>query len=381
MESVYRMEMRIQKPTFNISTNFLANGENPARLSISTDFGAVGRPLLPAWLQQRYESSMKIKFLSSWGRKFLPEYTKVGDVEFTRDPNCRDYDWLVVYDEMPRSDKKYDVYCPREHTILITQEPAIIKVQPPCYTHQFRYMLTTLSPAICRHPGYRRGAGSLIGMTGHPFEKLLTEPERSKSKLISAVCARKLMTHTDHSKRHALFEYLLANLPGFVWKGKNISPLKHKYEALDDFKYHIAVENTVCDYHWTEKVSDSIMSLCLTFYSGDPKLEQVLPPDCFIRIPIDDPPRALAIIQEAIDNNEYEKRLPAIRAARRLLLERYNIYSQILSVIAEHEQKYGESPRPAEPWKLCERHYLRRNPLNLIAEGWYMLRVHSLRKK
>jgi hypothetical protein len=217
-------------------------------------------------------------------------------------------------------------------------------------------------------------------MTGHPFEKLLTEPERPKSKLISAVCARKLMTHTDHSKRHALFEYLLANLPGFVWKGKNISPLKHKYEALDDFKYHIAVENTVCDYHWTEKVSDSIMSLCLTFYSGDPKLEQVLPPDCFIRIPIDDPPRALAIIQEAIDNNEYEKRLPAIRAARRLLLERYNIYSQILSIISEHDQKYGTSPRPDKPWQLCERHYLRRNPLNLLSEGWHLLRVHHLRK-
>ncbi len=322
---------------------------------------------------------MKIKFLSSWSDRWLPNSVKLGDVEFTRDSECRDYDWLVVYDELPRREKVHEVYCPKEQTILITQEPAIIKRQPPCYTHQFGYMLTTLSPAICRHPGYRRGAGCLLGMTGHPFEELITAPERPKSKLISAVCSRKLMTHTEHNKRHQLFEYLLENLPEFTWRGQGINPIDHKYQALDDYKYHIAVENSTTDYHWTEKPADSIMSLCLTFYSGDPKLGQVLPPEAFIRIPVDDPPRALAIIQEAIANNEYEKRLPAIREARRLLIERYNTYSQILSVIAEHEQKYGIGERPTEPWKLYERHYLRRNPLNLLGEAWHLLRTCRMR--
>lgn len=317
---------------------------------------------------------MKIKIISSWGTSWLQGYLKLGDVEFVRDPECTDYDWLVVYDEIPRKHKYIDVHCPREHTILVTQEPPVIKIHARCYTTQFRYMLTTHDPGICRHPGYRRGAGILTDKTGYPFEELAKFPERPKSKLISAVCARKLMTHTNHNKRHHLFEYLLANLPDFTWKGKNISPISMKYEALDDYKYHVAVENTVLDYHWTEKVTDSIMSLCLTFYSGDPKLEQVLPPESFIRIPIDDPPKALAIIQEAIANNEYEKRLPAIREARRLLVERYNLYQQILSVIAEHEDKYGVQPRPAEPWKLYERHYMRRNPINLIGEGIHLLR-------
>ncbi|MBR5895785.1 MAG: hypothetical protein IKZ13_09620 [Akkermansia sp.] len=314
---------------------------------------------------------MKIKILSSWGPSWLQNYLKLGDVEFTRDPDCTDYDWLVVYDEIPRKFKTVDVHCAPEHTILVTQEPPVIKVHAPCYTKQFHYMLTTHSPAICRHRGYRRGAGILTGMTGHPFEELITFPERPKSKLISAVCSRKLMTHTEHNKRHHLFEYLLKHLPDFSWKGKGISPISMKYEALDDYKYHIAVENTTLDYHWTEKIADSIMSLCLTFYSGDPKLERVLPPECFIRIPIDDPPKALAIIQEAIANNEYEKRLPAIREARRLLVERYNLYQQILSIVAEQEEK----PRPAQPWKLYERHYMRLNPFNLLGEGLHLLRA------
>lgn len=322
---------------------------------------------------------MKIKVLSTWSPDFLQNHLKLDGVEFTRDEACRDYDWLVVYDEIPRKQKVVDVYCPPEHTILVTQEPPAIKVHALCYTHQFNYMLTTHSPELCRHKGYRRGAGCLIGMTGHKFEELMEFPERPKSELISAVCSRKLMTHTEHNKRHHLFEYLLANLPGFSWRGKGINPIDHKYEALDAFKYHVVIENVTQDYHWSEKLADSIMSLCLTFYSGDPKLEQILPPESIIRIPNDDPPRALAIIQEAIANNEYEKRLPAIREARRLLVERYNLYSQILSVIAEHEEKNGSQPRPDKPWKLYERHYMRRNPLNALGEMWHLLRCRNLR--
>lgn len=154
-----------------------------------------------------------------------------------------------------------------------------------------------------------------------------------------------------------------------------------RYEALDAYKYHIAVENTVSNYHWSEKLSDSIMSYCLTFYSGDPKLEQILPPRSFIRIPIDNPPEALRIIQEAIRNNEYEKRLPDILEARKLLIERYNMYSQILAVIAEHEKQYGVPTEPCKPWTLYERHYLRRNPINAIGEFIHLMRNWKRRRK
>lgn len=324
---------------------------------------------------------MKVKILSSWSENWLQPELKLGDVEFTRHADCQDYDWLVVYDEIPRQQKVIDVHCPPEHTILVTQEPPIIKIQSPCYTRQFHYMLTTHSPEICRHNGYRRGVGALTGMTGHPFEELATYPERPKSKLISAVCSRKLMTKTEHSKRHHLFEYLLANLPDFSWKGQGIAPIDKKFEALDDFKYHVAVENITLDYHWTEKIADSIMSLCLTFYSGDPKLEEVLPANSFIRIPIDNPPKALQIIQNAIENNEYEKRLPAIIEARRLLVEKYNLYRQIIRVIDEHNEKHGASVTPTSPWKLYERHYMRKNPINSLGELIHKLRYKIALKK
>lgn len=44
---------------------------------------------------------MKIKVLSNWMTAWLPEHVAWQGAEFTRDPACRDYDWLLVYDEMP----------------------------------------------------------------------------------------------------------------------------------------------------------------------------------------------------------------------------------------------------------------------------------------
>ena len=66
---------------------------------------------------------MKIKLLkkTEWAGhefEFAPGYT------FTLDHACRDYDWLVVYDEMPCEEK---LCCPWQHTILATQEPVSVK--------------------------------------------------------------------------------------------------------------------------------------------------------------------------------------------------------------------------------------------------------------
>lgn len=315
---------------------------------------------------------MKVLIISSWKTRFLPERTEWCGVEFIRDLSCRDYDWAVVYDELPHEANHIDLACSLDRTILVTQEPQIIKAQSPVYTRQFNYLLTTCDPQVLRHRHYRRGCGCLVQMTGHTMEELAALPEFEKTELVSNVCSRKLMRHTNHYKRHQLLEYLYANLPGFVWKGQGICEIDRKCEALDSFRYHVAIENTMQPYHWTEKVADPIYCLSLPFYAGDPKLEQVLPPQSFIRIPVDNPPEALRIIKEAIEKDEYSKRLPALREARRLLVERYNLYSQVLEVIREHEER-AEPERPAG--RIYNRHYLRRNPLYALEEVWNSLRV------
>lgn len=297
----------------------------------------------------------------------------VGNCLFIPDANCTDYDWLVVYDDFPRPNvgtiirETEKLCCPREHTILVTAEPPTIKIYPKCYTRQFGHVITTHAKRYLPHPNHHIGPGSLLWMAGYSLEEAESEPEYEKTKQLSAVCSAKQQRHTAHFRRYRLMRYLADHLPELDWYGWGVKPLGQKYEALSPYRYHVAAENYIEDYHWTDKISDPILGLCLTFYAGDPKLEEVLPAESFIRIPLDDPEEALRIIREAMANNEFEKRLPAIREARHRIVTRYNFYRQVVEVINKAMAEES-APPAATPFALRGRHALRRNPLNFLQE-------------
>lgn len=305
------------------------------------------------------------------------------DVLFINEASCREYDWLVVYDDMPRRSvgsihrELEELACPREQTILVTAEPPTIKIYPRCYTHQFRYVLTTHDSLYLPHPNYRRGQGCLRWMANYNRHDVLSMPDWPKSKLISTMCSNKQMKHTQHFNRFRLTDYVAKHLPEMDWFGWGMKPLSKKYVALNDYKYHLAAENYIHPYHWSDKISDPILALCLTFYAGDPKLAEILPEESFIPIPIDDPEAALDIIQRAIRDNEYEKRLPALREARRLLLTKYNLFSQVASIIRQHGPTVGLTGKPTT---ISGRHRLRCNPLNALSEFVDLVRFRVLQR-
>lgn len=320
---------------------------------------------------------IRIKLITPWSHIYAEEERRTpqqlnyehGNLLFTYDIYCREYDWLLVYDDFSKQKtpgvlwEKEELACPREQTILVTQEPPTIKLYPNCYTHQFGYVLTTQDAAYLPHPNYRVGRGCLLWYAGYKMPEANEEVDYPKSKLLSTVCSNKMMKHTQHFHRFTLTRYISDNMPELDWYGRGMKPLKNKADALTPYKYHIAVENYIHRNHWTEKISDSLLGLCLTFYAGDPALKELLPADSFVPIPIDDPPAALDIIRTCINNNEYEKRLPAIREARRLIATKYNLYDQVKEVIEQH------SPT-ARTGHACirGRHALRRNPLHALSE-------------
>lgn len=305
--------------------------------------------------------------------------TEIDDCLFIADAACTEYDWLVVYDEMPRGTVGTirkgceELRCPREHTILVTVEPPTIKLYPACYTRQFGHVLTTHSTKHLPHPHRQESCGALHWMADYPLDEAFSMPMYEKSRDIATVCSSKQQKHTLHYARYALTAALRAQGLEFDWYGHGVKPLAKKYEALSPYRYHIAVENYIAPHHWTDKISDPLLAHCLTFYAGDPCLGEVLPPESFIPIPVDDHAEAYRIIREAVANNEYEKRLPAILEARRRIVEQYNFYRRVMSII-HSETAAATTAAAAKPGKLCERHRLRRNPLNALSEGLMLAR-------
>ena len=297
--------------------------------------------------------------------------TRIDRYEFAYDASCGNYDWLVVFDELPV--KCEHLACPKERTILCTWEPVSIKGYSKAYTRQFGCLLTNRPPEAERHPHYHLGRGYFPWFVR---EVPKTGTAVDKPHLLSAVCSAKQMKHTQHHARYELVKKLAADITGMDWYGKGVKPLARKEDALVPYKYHIAIENHIAVHHWTEKFADAILCECLPFYAGDPAITEVFPRDCFIPIPIDDPAEAARIVTEAIANGEYEKRREAILEAKKLILTKYNFWHQVIEVV--ESSKPPKPPKPSElskPLLVYARKELRKRSVSAALEdGWDHLR-------
>ena len=302
--------------------------------------------------------------------------------EFVDDSACRDYDWLVVFDEMPDEDRGTfrggceRLACPVERTVLCTWEPTSVKNYSSVYTRQFGHYLSNRPPAAEHHPHHRWGRGYYLWFLGRSYDEAKNTVIPPKTKTISSVCSSKKMRRTKHYARFRLTEELMKSVPGMEWYGHGVRGFGRKYEVMDPYRYHVAVENHIAPGHWSEKIADPILSECLTFYAGDPDLGKVLPPESFIPIPIDDPAEAARIINAAIASDEYSRRRESVLEAKRLILEKYNFWDQVIELIESCADQRVSPIDPADSVRIYARKALRtRSPIAALEEAFGHVRL------
>lgn len=299
---------------------------------------------------------LRVKVLSSlpaelWLHQFPHNEPVWGDCEFVFERDVREYDWLLVYDDLParpgepKKTTREELACPRAHTLLVTSEPSSVKIYGDDYTRQFGAVLTSQpewalphshriysQPAL--HWFYGMGSQEIM-----PFDRILEQSADVKTRDVSMVYSPKAMRHTLHHHRAGFMRWLVEHMPELETFGRQTArPLDDKADCLRDYRYHIAVENFIGEHHWTEKLADPFLGLTLPFYYGCPNAEDYFPADSFIRIDIHDPQGAVAIIRKAIANNEYEKRLPALVEARRRVMFEHNLFAVAAREIGRLQQ-------------------------------------------
>ncbi len=273
-----------------------------------------------------------------------------GNCRFEFDVDCRKYDWLVVYHDIPRGDGFFTeekLCCPRERTLLITGEPSTITVFGSDYLHQFGHILTFQEPWAVKHPHCIFHHPGLVWHYGLPFDggefvtydQLAATPPPEKSRIISTVCSQRTGNITLHSSRVGFTWKLKEELQELDVFGHGVNPMDDKAEALDPYRYHIVVENHVYPHHLTEKLPDAFLGYTLPFYHGAPNAADYFPKESFIHIDINDYARSRDIIRSHIANNEYEDRLPYIIEARQCVLEEQNLFAILNRKILEKEKE------------------------------------------
>jgi hypothetical protein len=305
-----------------------------------------------------------------------------GPCRFITDPNASDYDWLVVYDDLPSCEgERYSTYveklaCPRENTIFMMAEPAGIKTYGYYFLNQFGTVISCHRPTASPRSKTRHTIPGLIwfhGMCdGLTYEQMQSDPPLHKTALLSTISSAKSMRHTLHEKRKIFTLALHERLPEMNVYGSGFRPLEDKREALDPYRYHVAMENTIFPNYITEKITDAFLGLCLPFYVGAPNLLDYFPAESYIQLDPDKPDEAAQIIREAIAHNEYEKRLPALIEARRRVMEEYNMFAIVRRII---EEKTTTQPALApQPSRSKKPDYLYSRRGLIKSKPWYGLR-------
>jgi len=331
-------------------------------------------------------SLFKIKFLSKNNAEdnaaiWAPLLPKNGfeGVEFTFDVNDTKYDFLAVYEGLPKwSERKMSnrfeaLSCPRANTLLITTEPSSIRLDGPNFMRQFGHVLTNKAQELVKHPHQIQQTPPLRWFYGRPMDGTgdwmtvdqLSKSVAEKTSNLSTVCSTKKMSHTVHAARLSFVMALRLRLPELDVFGRGIRPISDKSEAMRDYRYHIAIENHIEPGHWTEKLADCFLAECLPFYFGDPDYASVFPQNAVIPINIYDLDEAEGIIRRSIENNEYEKRKTAILDAKKRVLLNFNT----LGWVAKFAKNQNLTPQTMAQERIYSRHAFRqKHPVKAVSD-------------
>lgn len=305
-----------------------------------------------------------------------------GTCQFLFERHETAYDWLVVIDDVSRKLKTPPerLSCPRENTILVTTEPPTITRYGKAFASQFHTLITSQDKASLPHQNRIHSATGNLWFHGKTYDELLATPPLEKPLTLSTVCSSKQQKHTAHHARYDFTQWLKTRIPQLDIFGHGVRRIEKKHEALDPYRFHLAIENHLAPHHWTEKFADPILSLCVPIYHGCPNLPDYFPKDSYISIDIRDPENALdTILREINDPESYPKRIPALIEARNLILNKYNL----LAMLNQHIQQAGGTKKQSSPHRLFGRKQMRLiSPSDLAShltwKGSHLLR--TLRK-
>lgn len=262
-----------------------------------------------------------------------------GNSRFSFNPLNRDYDWLVIQDDVSKIllNKTEVLACPKENTILVTTEPVTITKYGKGFTEQFQYVITNQDEKALPHPNAIRSQTGNVWFYGKTYDEILLVTEPNKTKKISTVCSDKQQGHTLHKLRYDFTKIMEEKIPELDRFGKGYNWIDIKADAIDDYEFHVAIENHYAPHVWTEKLADTFLGYAVPIYYGCPNIYDYFPKDSIILIDIYDIEGSIVKIKEIISiPGEYERRLPAVKEARRRVIEEYNLLAMIDKIVTQN---------------------------------------------
>lgn len=129
-----------------------------------------------------------------------------------------------------------------------------------------------------------------------------------KSRMVSIIASEKRMTESQ-MLRHEVIARFRDRLDGVF--GRGYAPAESKLGFLAPFRYAVIIENSIIDAYFTEKILDAMACGTVPIYRGCPSIGEFVDIRGVIQwVEIEE----LESILDSLSEEDYESRLPAIRA-------------------------------------------------------------------
>jgi hypothetical protein len=193
------------------------------------------------------------------------------------------------------------------------------------------------------HKKYHCNGFWQISYDYNTLKKLI--PVKRSGNTISTICSSKYYD-PGHIKRVDFIKFLESknnpsvnvdvygydNKLGFKnYKGS--IPVNQKEIGIEPYRYYFICENNSEHNYMTEKIWEPLLCESLCFYWGCPNLDDYIDRRAYIVLNMDNFEEAYQTIQNAIENNLWEERLPIIRKERQKILDKYNFFPTLEGIL------------------------------------------------
>ncbi|MDD3068387.1 MAG: glycosyltransferase family 10 [Acholeplasmataceae bacterium] len=288
---------------------------------------------------------LKVKVSSSDNLAGLLNQTPGGkgiwkNCQFFLGDNIQECDYWVVFNGVSREER---VICPPNHIILVTGEPASVKMYSQKFLSQFSRIIT--AQESLKHPNVIHVHQPLQWLLHKNYDELQSLPMLEKTKTMSLICSNKRFTK-GHEER---YQFAL-ELKGYFGDkidlyGRGIRDFDDKWDVIAPYKYTIAIENSSSKYYVSEKLWENYLSLTYPFYFGCTNVGEYYPPESYSLIDIHDFEGTIDVIERVLgDSDHYERHVPVLLEARRRFLGVYHVFPQLYQVINDMDLQESDLP-------------------------------------
>ena len=285
---------------------------------------------------------MKVKFICDWDNSFnlsqriINNYVINNEIDFEITYNS-DYDYLFVFNRL----KGHIPNIPKERIFTFIMEPSWIggwdrncfEYSNKVFTHDKSLFgnydnIVECPSYMFYHMDYKK----------HTINSLLSNNNFGKKKKISMVVAyhpeynfKNYKLRTDLALKLLQYNFNI-DIYGRGWSSyhKNIKgPIEDKYDALIDYEYTIAIENSCEKNYVSEKFFDAPLCNSTPIYYGAPNISDIY--DNYISIDANNIEQCLDTISDIFNKNDYNPE--KIIQDKIRYYEEYNLYNKIKELI------------------------------------------------